>query len=456
MAARGDGGLGRLRRVGQFRIERKLAVGGFAVVYRALDTVEGSRVALKVPHAALMTREVLDQFRKEVRVNARLDHPNVLPVKYAGFVDGLFVIVYPLGLESLGDRLRRRVSRAATIDWAGQMLDAVAHAHRRRVFHGDLKPDNFVLFPGGRLRLADFGIARIATRTIAASGSGTVGYVAPEQAMGKPSIRSDVFSLGLVLYRLFTGSLPEWPFEWPPPGLDRLRRTLPSDAVDVFRTALDLNHRRRYRDADRLRAAFRPLLARAGSSRPRKKRAASRTSRPWHWEALRIREFQSRYRKSLGTHLQCRRCDGPVSDPMRNCPWCGIPIRARDRESRFPARCPRCRRGRKLDWRFCPWCYGAGFKAVSTRTYSDTRYEDRCANPKCPDRRLMPFMRYCPWCRTKVRRRWKIDESSRTCPGCGWHVLKAWWSFCPWCARPMGSPRVRQAETVRVKEHRGR
>ena len=97
----------------------------------------------------------------------------------------------------------------------------------KRVLHCDIKPENFILFADGTLKLTDFGIAKIARRTIEASGSGTVGYIAPEQALGRPSFRSDVFSLGLIFYQMFTKKLPQWPFAWPPPEYQRLsaRRT---------------------------------------------------------------------------------------------------------------------------------------------------------------------------------------------------------------------------------------
>ena len=78
------------------------------------------------------------------------------------------------------------------VDLARQVLEAVAHAHEHRIIHCDIKPENFILFPGNRLRLTDFGISRLAARTVLASGSGTVGYVAPEQAMGRASFQSDV------------------------------------------------------------------------------------------------------------------------------------------------------------------------------------------------------------------------------------------------------------------------
>ena len=219
-------------------------------------------VALKVPHEKLVSDEVLADFRHEVRVVARLEHPNILPLKNAEIIDGRFVIAFPLGEKTLAERLQKRMSLPTAIDLAGQMIEAVAYAHEHRIIHCDIKPDNLVLFSDGRLRLTDFGIAKVAARTLRASGSGTVGYVAPEQAMGKPSFRSDVFSLGLIFYRMLTGVLPEWPFEWPPPGCARLRRQ-PRDLVEFIRRSIDVNPRKRYRDAVAMLAAFEKVKPRA-------------------------------------------------------------------------------------------------------------------------------------------------------------------------------------------------
>lgn len=213
------------QRLGKFRIVRRIAQGGFADVYRAYDTVEGIHVALKIPSPILLADRALDDFLKEVRITARLDHPNILHLKWAGFIDDRFVMVYPLGERTLADRMATRMSLRQAMDYAQQMLEATAFAHHKRVIHCDIKPENFILFADDRLKLGDFGIAKFVSRyTLSASGSGTVGYVAPEQAMGKPSLRSDVFSLGLIIYRILTGRLPEWPFEWPLPGHDRLRQ----------------------------------------------------------------------------------------------------------------------------------------------------------------------------------------------------------------------------------------
>ena len=131
------------QRLGKYRIDRRLAEGGFATVYKAHDTIAGIPVALKIPHAGLVTKDTLEVFRKEVRLTAGLDHPNILPVKDAGFIDGRFVIAYPLGDETLADRLARRMSARTMLSLADQMLQAVAFAHGRSILHGDLKPENF-------------------------------------------------------------------------------------------------------------------------------------------------------------------------------------------------------------------------------------------------------------------------------------------------------------------------
>lgn len=423
------------QRLGKYRIDRRLAEGGFATVYKAHDTIAGIPVALKVPHAALVTKDTLAAFRKEVRLTAGLDHPNILPVKDAGFIGGVFVIAYPLGDETLGDRLGRRMSARVMIDFARQMIEAVAFAHRKRILHGDLKPENFILFPENRLRLADFGIAKVAQRTLKASGSGTVGYLAPEQALGRPSLRSDVFSLGLVLYRMFSGTLPEWPFNWPPPGFDRVRKELHPDLIALLRRALELDHRKRFADATRMLTAFRRLRPHALRGTPlRRRRAKTKTSRT-DWRTLRHRGFLAEYRSKLEVRGTCHRCQGPVAEAMQFCPWCGTKRRVTADENRFRSRCPRCKRGMKTDWRFCPWCYGPAVKPDAEPRHADGRYTARCANPRCPGGDLMPFMRYCPWCRRKVRRAWKIEGSKDRCAKCGWGVLREYWDYCPWCGR---------------------
>ena len=248
--------LRRRERLGKYRIERRLSTGPRATVYQAFDTIHGIRVALKIPFPDLMDDEFLDEFRREARLSVRMEHPNVLPVQNACFIGDLFVIAMPLGLETLGDRMSRRMSTALALNYTKQALAAVAHAHSRNIIHCDVKPENFIIFPGERLRLSDFGFSKIAMRTIKASGSGTVGYLAPEQALGRPMYQSDVFSLGLVIYQMFSGQLPEWPFKWPPPGQVRLRAKLRPKMIAWIRKSIEYRPHARYRNAVAMERAF--------------------------------------------------------------------------------------------------------------------------------------------------------------------------------------------------------
>lgn len=425
------------QRLGKYKILRRLGEGGFAEVYAALDTIEGSRVALKIPRAELVTPALLEDFRREVRLAARLRHENILPLKNADLIDGRFVATSPLGLESLADRLERRLATHRALKLAEQTLAAVAYAHSHGIVHCDIKPDNLILFPGDELRLTDFGIARVALRTIHASGSGTIGFIAPEQAMGRPSMRSDVFSLGLVIFRMLSGHLPAWPFDWPPTGHRRVRSKVGGDVLAVLERALALQPRRRFADAERMLASFR-------AARRKRKRAPSTgvsVHRPLpeepEWKALRQREFTRRFGRKLGPRHACSRCEGPVAEAMRWCPWCGAERKRHEGKVAFPTACPRCHRGLKLDWIYCPWCYGPGFETGANRAYSDRRYRGRCANPACLRKSLMPFMRYCPWCHRKVRKPWKAPHLGHACPRCRWSVAADFWRFCPWCKKKL-------------------
>lgn len=262
------------QRLGKYRIERRLAQGGFAYVYAAMDTIEGVRVALKMPHHNVVTPTMLECFQREARLVARLDHPNILPLKDASFIDGRFVITSRLGERTLTDRLRKRMSFETALELSLQMVSAVAYAHRKKIIHCDIKPENMILLPDGRLQLADFGIAKVAQRTVIGSGSGTVGYMAPEQAMGRPSTKSDVFSLGLIMVRMFTGHLPIYPFLWPLKGHATLRRRVHPDLLALIRKAMEVQPNKRFRDADEMSTALLRVKRRALLFYDRKCRSA--------------------------------------------------------------------------------------------------------------------------------------------------------------------------------------
>ncbi|MCP4200637.1 MAG: protein kinase [bacterium] len=432
--------LRRGQRLGKYRILRRLGEGGFATVYAAHDTIEGVRVALKIPHPSLITSEVLDDFYREVRLAARMEHPHILTLKNADFIEGRFVAVTALGDETLGERLTRRIATAKALEFAEQALSAVAFAHDEGIIHCDIKPENFIVFNGDHLRLTDFGIAKVAMQTIHASGSGTVGYLAPEQAMGKPSPRSDVFALGLVIYRMLSGRLPEWPFHWPPAGHRKIIHKVGAPMLEVLAKAISPEPRRRFADAGKMSAAFRRARRQAlkNPARRRSPIGAGRTDPAWR--TVQRREFTRHHGRALEARHTCPRCAGPVAEAMTTCPWCGADRAKHRGETKFPAHCPRCGRGMKLDWRYCPWCYGPGFESHGARTYSDRRYSGRCTNRSCSRKDLMPFMRYCPWCRRKVRRSWKIPGEKSVCRKCRWGILPGFWRCCPWCASPIRRP----------------
>ncbi len=165
--------------LGKYRIEKRLSNGSRADVYRAYDTIHGIRVALKIANPEIVEDGFLDEFRHEARLSSKMEHPNILPVMNASFIDGYFVIAMRLGEETLADRMTRRMSNRTALDFTSQALAALAHAHSKRIIHCDVKPDNFILFPGNQLRLTDFGFSKVALRTVKASGSGTLGYLCP-------------------------------------------------------------------------------------------------------------------------------------------------------------------------------------------------------------------------------------------------------------------------------------
>ncbi|MGB7325643.1 MAG: serine/threonine-protein kinase [Rubripirellula sp.] len=250
-------------RVGKYRLDRRMGTGGFATVYAATDMLLGIKVALKIPSSDLISPDMLEEFRREARLTMKLDHPNILPIRDASFIDGQFVIVSPLAQRTLHDRIGKRIAFETAFDLLTQIIDGVGHAHEHGVIHCDIKPENILLFDDNLVRLADFGIAKVAQKTISSSGTGTLGYMAPEQAMGKPSTRSDVFSIGLISYRMFSGKWPEYPFTWPMVGAARLRQRAHPDLIAIIRKTLEIVPRHRHRDANVLLADWEKVRLKA-------------------------------------------------------------------------------------------------------------------------------------------------------------------------------------------------
>jgi hypothetical protein len=244
--------------------------------------------------------------------------------------------------------------------------------------------------------------------------------------------------MGLTLWRMISGQLPQWPYRWPLAGHDRLRNILREEAIEVLRRAIEVDPEARYASAEAMRAAWKRIgakaLSEASAARGRRRRTGASTQ---NWRTLQRAEFRRRFGKALDTRLACERCDGPVSESMTFCPWCRANRSRLEDPTSFPQQCPRCCRGLKLDWSYCPWCYGPGFEVPTTRAYTDKRYAAKCSNSSCDRKLLMPWMRYCPWCHAKVRRKWRVEGSNDRCGGCGWGVVAEFWSHCPWCGKAL-------------------
>ncbi len=200
---------------GRYRIVSPLGSGGMADVYLAEDERLGRLVAVKVLKARLAADgEFVERFRIEARAAASLNHPSIVGVYDRGSADGATYIAmeYVRG-ESLKQRLRRDGAlppdEAVTIALA--VLSALAAAHARDIVHRDVTSYNVMLDEGGRVVVTDFGIARMGDSALTRTGAmmGTSSYLSPEQAQGRPADeRSDLYSLGVVLYEMLTGRVP--------------------------------------------------------------------------------------------------------------------------------------------------------------------------------------------------------------------------------------------------------
>jgi len=264
------------RTLGHYRIVEKIGEGGMGEVYRARDERLDRDVAVKVIHEAVaQNADRLARFEREAKAVAKLDHPNILAIHELGTHEGSpFIVTELLDGESLRGRIPPGgMGWQEVAEIGAAVAEGLAAAHRKNIVHRDLKPENIFLTSDGRVKILDFGLARIVlpadeeadTATLTPGGTatgvvmGTVGYMSPEQAEGRPvDTRSDLFSLGTILYEMLagrrpfeghsaTGTLAALLRDDPPPlaGVDPkvarlVERCLRKDVTERFQSAVEL------------------------------------------------------------------------------------------------------------------------------------------------------------------------------------------------------------------------
>jgi serine/threonine-protein kinase len=312
--------------IGKYRILSPLGSGGFGSVYLAEDTWIDKKVALKVPHKQNVD---FSEMVKEPRLLASMSHPNIVTVLTAEKQDDVFFIVmeYVTG-ETLEHIIMREgaLDLPRALDFTCQMCNAVDHAHRAGILHRDLRPGNMLVSDTGMLKVTDFGTSRFLE--IAAHGTTVIGsppYMAPEQFHGKAVFASDVYSVGVTMYQMLTGSLP---YDTPAPAdIDRLMRgdlvtaprlknsRIPKAINDIVLRALDPDMTTRYQRASEL---LDEVLA---AREPAPRRAARPAAGPAGDEA--VSDIQSRLRaRETPQPRFCWNCRKSLHARTDRCPFC--------------------------------------------------------------------------------------------------------------------------------------
>jgi eukaryotic-like serine/threonine-protein kinase len=280
---------------GRYQVVRKLGAGGMANVYLAEDQELGRRVAIKILNDRHANDEqFVERFRREAKNAAALSHPNIVSIYDRGEAEG----TYYIAMEYLDGRSLKELilSRGpaplnVAIEYVRQILSALRFAHRHGIVHRDIKPHNVLVDAEGRVKVTDFGIARAGTSQMTEAGSivGTAQYLSPEQARGTAvDQRSDLYSLGIVLYELVTGTLPfngDTPVEIAMKHLSQtpelpshLRPELPRELDLVVTRALAKDPDERYQSAEEMDADL-ERLARGAAVSPETEESATQIMR---------------------------------------------------------------------------------------------------------------------------------------------------------------------------------
>ena len=298
------------RTISHYHITSQLGEGGMGVVYEAEDTNLGRHVALKFLTPAMAGDEsLLQRFQREARAASALNHPNICTIHgIEQFETEHFIVMELLDGESLADRIRRGPLDIDSLLTLGvQIVDALESAHSKGIVHRDLKPANIFVTSRGQAKILDFGVAKIDRRagadassmvatvrkdqlTSAGSTIGTIAYMSPEQARGEiTDARTDLFSIGTVLYQMATGVLPfqgetsavvfEAILNRDPTPLNQINPSLPPELGRIIGQALEKDRDLRYQSATDLKTALKRLKRDLDSSARRAADSSSGTRR---------------------------------------------------------------------------------------------------------------------------------------------------------------------------------